>query len=97
MRWIWSEEKNAVNRRKHGLDFETAMLVFDDPLAASRRDYYPYEERWQTIGIIDDKLIVVVHTMPEIDTWTGEETGRIISARKATAYERRTYEEDDDF
>jgi uncharacterized DUF497 family protein len=94
LRWIWDEEKNAVNKRKHRLSFATAKLVFDDPLATSRRDHYPYEERWQTIGIIGDKIVLVVHTTPEFDTWTGEETGRIISARKATPYERRTYEED---
>ena len=40
MHWIWDEEKNASNRQKHGLSFETTSFVFDDPLAASRRDYY---------------------------------------------------------
>lgn len=95
MRWIWSVEKNAVNRRKHGLSFETAMLVFNDPLAASRPDQYPYEERWQTIGVISGVVIIVVHTAPKLDTIAGKEIGRIISARKATTHERRAYEEGD--
>lgn len=94
MRWIWSEEKNTINKRKHSLSFETAVLVFNDPLAASRRDVYPHEERWHTIGVIGHVVVLVVHTAPELDPNTGEETGRIISARKATAHERRVYEED---
>ena len=68
--------------------------MFNDPLAASRRDSYPQEERWQTIGVIGHVVIFVVHTMPEMNA-AGEETGRIISARKATAHERRMYEEKD--
>ena len=95
MRWIWNAEKNAANKQKHGISFEIAELVFNDHLAASRRDHYPYEERWQTIGLIGTVVVLVVHTMPEIDEVTGKETGRIISARKATLHERRAYEEND--
>lgn len=94
MRWVWDAEKNAGNKRKHGLSFETASLVFNDPLATSRRDHHPEEERWQTIGLIGHVLVLVVHTSPEVDD-TDEETGRIISARKATAHERRVYEEEE--
>jgi len=95
VRWIWDPEKNATNKEKHKLSFETATLVFDDPLATSRRDYYLYEERWQTIGAIGQVVVLVVHTAPAFDAATGEETGRIISARKATPHERRLYEESD--
>ena len=95
MNWIWEERKNAINRRRHKLSFETASLVFDDSFAASRLDHYPYEERWQTIGAIGKVVILVVHTPLVIDKSTGEETGRIISARKATAHERRIYAEGD--
>lgn len=38
MRWIWEHSKSLANRRKHGLGFETAQFVFDDPLAASRQE-----------------------------------------------------------
>jgi len=78
---------------KHGLSFETAQLVFDDPLAVSRPDVYPGEERWQTVGAIDRVIVIVVHTWPLYDPESDEEVGRIISARKATKNERRAYEE----
>jgi uncharacterized protein len=94
LRWTWDIKKNALNKQKHHLSFETALLVFNDPLAASRRDQYPHEERWQTIGVISTVVVLVVHTEPKLDMATGEEVGRIISARKATAHERRAYEED---
>lgn len=93
MRWVWDERKNLANKQKHGISFATASLVFDDPLAASRRDSYSYEERWQTIGAIGPVILLVVHTAPVAESATGEETGRIISARKAMARERRLYEE----
>jgi uncharacterized DUF497 family protein len=93
LRWTWDDEKNRTNKRDHGLSFETAQLVFRDPLAASRRDPDPSEERWQTIGLIGHVIVFVVHTWPEPDPDTGEEVGRIIGARKATSHERRAYEE----
>ena len=52
LRWLWDAKKNRLNKLRHGLSFETAQLVFDDPLAASRPDPYSGEERWQTIGVI---------------------------------------------
>jgi uncharacterized DUF497 family protein len=93
VRWTWSDAKNRANKLKHGISFETAQLVFDDPLAASRRDPYPDEERWQTIGLIGQVTVFVVHTAPVDDSENNEEVGRIISARKATSHERRAYEE----
>ena len=44
MRWTWDSDKNRANRQAHGLGFETARLVFDDALAASRPDLHPDEE-----------------------------------------------------
>jgi uncharacterized protein len=76
------------------LSFELAQYVFVDPLMVSRLDPYLDEERWQTIGLIGTLTIFVVHTWPEPDPLTGEETGRIISARVATPYERKAYEEE---
>jgi uncharacterized DUF497 family protein len=92
LRWTWDGEKNRRNRRVHGLSFETAQLVFDDPLAVSWPDHSASEERWQTVGMIGEVIVFVVHTWPEPDS-SGEEIGRIISARKATAHERKAYEE----
>lgn len=93
MRWTWDDNKNRVNRRKHHLSFETARLVFDDPLAAHRPDSGSGEERWHTIGMVGRVVIIVAHTWPERQVAGQGETGRIISARKATPHERRTYEE----
>ena len=76
-----------------GLSFETAVLVFDDPLAVSRFDPHPEEERWQTVGMIGNVVVLVAHTWPETDPETNEEAGRIISARKASSRERKAYEE----
>ena len=93
MRWTWDEAKNRANRRSHGLSFNTAQGVFDDTLAVSRPDPYPDGDRWQTVGVVGTVCIFIVHTGPDHDPHIGEETGRIISARKATAYERRAYED----
>ncbi|MYB84489.1 MAG: BrnT family toxin [Chloroflexi bacterium] len=91
--WIWDPAKNAANRHIHGLSFETAALVFDDPLAVTIEDPYPYEQRWRTVGMVGTVLLMVVHTWPERDVDTGNEVGRVISARKATSRERNAYEE----
>ena len=92
MRWTWDPRKDRSNRRTHGLSFETASRVFDDPLALSRPDDAAEEERCQTVGEIEGVIVFVVHTWPTPDD-SGEEIGRIISARKATAHERKSYEE----
>jgi uncharacterized protein len=93
VRWTWRDEKHRINRRDHGLSFETAQLVFDDPLAVSRPDPHPDGDRWQTVGLVGSVCLFVVHTWAEPDPATGEEGGQIISARKATSHERRAYEE----
>lgn len=46
-----------------------------------------------TIGLVGSVLVLVVHTWPEAEPEEGEPVGRIISARKATAHERKIYEE----
>jgi uncharacterized protein len=94
LHWTWHPKKAAINRTKHGLSFETAALVFDDPFHASKPDSHPDGDRWYTIGLVGSVLLLVVHTWPEPDT-EGEPVGRIISARKATPQERKAYEEGD--
>ena len=93
MRWTWNDRKGRENERKHGLAFETASLVFDDPYAATREDVHSPEQRWQTIGTVENVTVVVVHTWPAFGPEGNNPVGRIISARKATAHERRAYEE----
>ena len=94
-RWEWDPNKNEANQRKHGLSFQTAVLAFDDPLAVTDDDPYPHEQRWRTTGMVNDLLVVVVHTLPKADARTGHEIGRIISARKATKRERDDHEQGD--
>jgi len=67
MRFEWNEAKNRQNRAKHKIGFETACLVFDDPHALSLQDrIVEGEERWQTLGLIDDAIVVLVaHTYRE--------------------------------
>ena len=67
--------------------------MFDDPLMAHLPDPHVDEERWHTIGMIGNVIVVVAHTWPKPEPETSVEVGRIISARKATAHERRAYEE----
>ena len=69
------------------------MLVFDDPMQQSFADPYDGEVRWQTYGVIQHMLVVVVHTDPVYHAGKIFRPGRIISARKATTRERRAFEE----
>ena len=88
--WTWDPNKNRENIQKHGFSFETAVLVFDDPDLVIEEDFYPYEQRWRAIGEVEPNILLVIHTLP----YAEGEPGRIISARRATPYERRRYEEE---
>jgi uncharacterized protein len=94
MRFEWDENKNRENRKKHGVSFEIAMEVFDDPFCLTSQDrIVEGEERLWTLGLVEDlNILVVVHTV--VDE-RDEEVIRIISARKATPRERAFYEEVD--
>jgi uncharacterized protein len=91
--WVWDPQKELTNIRKHGLSFSTAIRVFADPYHLSDVDPHESEERWRTLGLVGSVVLFVVHTMPELDPFTGEEVGRIIGARKATRREREAYED----
>ncbi len=91
MPWTWDPEKAAGNLHKHKVSFELAARVFGDPFALSLPDHHPDEERWRTIGKPSSDfpvLLFVVHTWDDL---SGQ--GRIISARRAEAHERKAYEE----
>ena len=91
--WTWDENKSRRNIRFHGISFETAVHVFDDRYAATLENQYRDEQRWRTMGMIGTVFVVAIHTWPEYDDESGDELGRIISARKATKHEREAYEE----
>ena len=85
----WDSTKAATNLKKHKVDFHEAATVFRDILSMTYPDpdHSTYEPRQVTIGISDRKrILVVAHA-------DGRGSIRIISARKATSYERRFYEE----
>ena len=89
MKCEWDEDKASSNRRKHGVGFEEASTVFDDPLAAIFDDerHSIGEHREIIIGRSDQsQLLLVCFT---------ERHGkvRIFSARPATRQEQRDYEE----
>jgi uncharacterized protein len=91
LRFEWDEPKNKSNQTKHGISFETAKLVFDDPNFLLFPDrVVEGEERWHAIGSIRGLfLVTVVHTYRDGDA----EVVRIISARSATRQEGNRYVE----
>lgn len=89
----WDANKALSNQRKHGVSFEMAATVFNDPLMLSIPDteHSESEERWLTMGLTQNrKTLVVIHTYQEITDNTVNV--RIISARAATKQEQRQYE-----
>lgn len=92
MNFSWDENKNKINLEKHGIDFEEALLVFGDPFLLTSQDRIENGEmRWQSIGIIEDLIVILVaHTWQDDD---GEEHIRLISARPADKHEKKRYEQ----
>jgi uncharacterized DUF497 family protein len=90
VRFTWEERKNRANRRKHGVSFETATLVFADSFVLFEQDReVESETRWQTIGKVSEQiLLLVAHTYEEDE---GDETIRILSARRAAKPEEEVY------
>ena len=90
LRWTWDEQKAAANLRKHGLSFELAALALDDPSALVDADPHPDGDRWDALCQINGMTLFVVTAWSETEN---SDTGRIISARKATTQERKKYHE----
>ncbi|MGH8337943.1 MAG: BrnT family toxin [Gammaproteobacteria bacterium] len=92
MKFEWHEAKSRMNRRKHGVSFEAARQVFDDPFALMQLDTTEGgEERWRAIGRAGiDRVLVVAHA---VRLRGSEEVIRIISARRALKHERQHYED----
>jgi uncharacterized DUF497 family protein len=81
----WDDNKNQLNIRKHGISFATAALVFADE---ERIEYYDRlhsleEDRYVILGCVQG-ILYVVYTMRG-------EAARLISARRATPWERKIY------
>lgn len=88
MNFEWDEAKNKTNLEKHGINFETAALVFGDEnrLVFYDEDHSIDEDRYITIGNIKGTIIIVMVVYTENDDIT-----RIISARPANKSERKVY------
>jgi len=87
MNYEWNPNKARTNFKKHGVRFADAVGVFEDENAITIQDEHEREDRFITIGMdFLSRLLVVVYTFRDIVI-------RIISARKATARERKMYEE----
>ena len=83
----WDKTKARANFRRHGVSFDLAKTVFEDPFAVEllddREDHG--EERFVIIGMAEGKVLLFVAYTER------EERIRIISARRATQYEQGDY------
>ena len=89
MDFVWDENKNLNNIKKHGIDFSDAIQLFQYPLLTCidrRKDYK--EERWVGIGILKGIIAVIVYTEDD-----NKDVIRIISVRKATKNESKRFKE----
>ncbi len=89
LRFEWHEGKAANNLKKHGISFEEAKTVFNDPLSITIADaqHSDNEDRYIDIDLSSQgELLVVVYTERQTNI-------RIISCRKATNAERKIYEQ----
>jgi uncharacterized DUF497 family protein len=88
----WDPEKARSNLAKHGVSFETAREVWDDPELVVYVDRtIDHEQRWRAlgaVGLVTILFVVFVYRGP-----LDEERVRIISARRATPRERKDYAE----
>lgn len=86
----WDDDKAKSNLKKHGVSFEEAATIFNDPKIGtiSDPDHSEDEERFISLGMsFIQRLLSVIHT-------ERSERTRLISARKATKTERKNYEND---
>ena len=89
MKFEWDQNKAASNLSNHGISFDEAKSVFNDPLYVDffDPDHSYNEHRYIIIGqSTDNRLLLVAYT-------EREDTIRLISAREATRKERKDYEE----
>lgn len=92
MKFEWDVSKELVNKKKHGISFEQASYVFADPFTLSQynSEHSSEEDRWIMLGkSLNQALLVVVH---KYTNDSGIEIVKIISARKATKNENKTYQ-----
>ncbi len=84
MKFEYDPEKSAINKDKHGIDFEQAQALWKDEGRAEVRSADPSEERWLLIGKIGDRFWTAVYTMRA-------EVIRIIFVRRSREDEVKDY------
>lgn len=88
MQFEWDEAKNLANIKKHGIDFADVPLVFENEMLMDLDERFDYgEDRWIGIGFLGPGVVVVVWVERTSDLI------RIISARRASRYERKRFEQ----
>lgn len=82
----WDDRKAADNVAKHGVSFEMARFVFDDPNLCDWEDdgQDMHEQRISAVGSVEGRILFVAFTLRESSI-------RIISARRAVPFEKRKY------
>jgi len=94
MRCTWNLEKADRNLRIHGVSFEMAAKIFHDPNHVVTENYFLEEEgeqRYQAIGTSGGLSLLLVVFVDR--SGPKEDIIHIISARKATAYEKSAYQD----
>jgi uncharacterized DUF497 family protein len=93
MRFVWDPIKAERNRKKHGVSFEAAKGIFHDPgQVVLENDFVDGEQRYLIIGMSAAFPTLLVAIFVAVDE-TSDEIIRVISARKAVAYEKNIYED----
>ena len=89
MEFTWDEKKAAANLAEHGVSFDEAKTVFDDPLYVDFYDPdHSYDEhRYLIVGESRQSRLLIVSYTERGDSV------RLISAREVTVSERKAYEE----
>jgi uncharacterized DUF497 family protein len=91
MRFEWDENKDRINKAKHGVSFETATRVRDDPHVWIYFDRFEDgEDRFHAVGIVGGLMLLTV-----VHTYRGDtemEIVRIIGARRATRHEKGAHQ-----
>ncbi len=85
MQFEWDENKRLINIRRHTIDFNDAVVIFDGDIVTVEDNRFDYgEPRFISLGVLRGEVIAVVYT-------ERRDAIRIISARRATRYEEIEY------
>jgi uncharacterized DUF497 family protein len=90
--FTWDTRKATRNLEKHGVSFEEAATVFADPRALEWEDFEHsnHEARFKRLGLSSrGRIVILLYSHRRLKD--GQETYRIITARRASRKEREAY------